>query len=461
MLGERDSKRIQVIIEAVMKVARGDNSVQVPLSDRYDQIDALAMGVNMMIDDLAVKEKTDKENEHIKRLNVELEIAKQKAEESDRLKMAFLANMSHEIRTPMNGILGFADILKNNILPGEQQKEYIEIIEKSGNRLLDIINDIVDISRIEANIISPNFTRVKINQQLDNLYLFFKQEAEEKQLSFSVQKGLPDEYAFTDTDSGKLFAILTNLIKNALKYTPQGTVEFGYTLTGNSAQPELEFYIRDSGIGIPQQEIDSVFDRFTRSKEVEKNALEGTGLGLAISKAYVELLQGKIWVESTKGSGSVFYFTIPYLTSTGANSPVMDVVKKRVKEESVDTYKILVVEDDPTSEQLLKLILERLTTNLIFARNGQEAVDLFKSNPDTSLILMDISLPVMTGDKAIEEIRKIDTEVPIVAQTAFGLEGDKQKYIGIGCTDYLKKPIIKDELIKMVKKYTSAVSVSN
>ncbi|WP_346861528.1 ATP-binding protein [uncultured Draconibacterium sp.] len=459
MLSENDSKRIQSIIDVVMKVARGDNSVQAPMSDKYDQIDALAMGVNMMIDDLAVKEETDKENEHIKKLNAELEIAKQKAEESDRLKMAFLANMSHEIRTPMNGILGFADILKNNILSGEQQKEYIEIIEKSGNRLLDIINDIVDISRIEANIISPNITRVNINEQLDHLYLFFKQEAEEKQLSFLLNKGLAEEFASTYTDSGKLYAILTNLVKNAIKYTKAGIIEFGYTLTNGFGSPELKFYVSDTGIGIPSQEVNSVFDRFTRSKEVEKNALEGTGLGLAISKAYVELLHGKIWVESTKGSGSVFYFTLPYLNAEQVASSATVRPKTDEVKEKVDTFKVMVVEDDPTSEQLLKLLLQKLTTNLIFARNGKEAIELFKNNPDTSLILMDISLPVMTGDKAIKEIRKINTEVPIIAQTAFGLEGDRQKFIDVGATDYLKKPIIKDELTKMVKKYTRSVSV--
>jgi hypothetical protein len=459
MLGKKNRKRIESLIDVVMQVARGNNSVQAPISDKNDPIDALAMGVNMMIDDLALKEKTEKENQQIKKLNAELEIARQKAEESEQLKMAFLANMSHEIRTPMNGILGFAEVLKNNSLSGEEQQEYIGIIEKSGKRLLDIINDIVDISKIEANSISPNITRVKINEQLDNIYLFFKQEAEEKHLGFLLNKGLSDEYATVSTDSGKLNAILTNLLKNAIKYTKAGVVEFGYTFSNTLDSPELRFYVSDTGMGIPSQEINSVFDRFTRSNEVEQNALEGTGLGLSISKAYVELLQGKIWVESSRGNGSVFYFTLPYSSAVQDGSSAALSPKTEVEHTTVDNYKVLVVEDDPTSEQLLKLMLQKVSTNLIFARNGKEAVELYKSNPDTSLILMDISLPVMTGDKAIAEVRKINTEVPIIAQTAFGLEGDRQKFIAAGATDYLKKPIIKDELISMVKKYTSSVPV--
>jgi hypothetical protein len=324
---------------------------------------------------------------------------------------------------------------------------------------LDIINDIVDISKIEANSISPNITRVKINEQLDNIYLFFKQEAKEKHLGFLLNKGLSDEYATVSTDSGKLNAILTNLLKNAIKYTKAGVVEFGYTFSNTLDSPELRFYVSDTGMGIPSQEINSVFDRFTRSNEVEQNALEGTGLGLSISKAYVELLQGKIWVESSRGNGSVFYFTLPYSSAVQDGSSAALSPKTEVEHTTVDNYKVLVVEDDPTSEQLLKLMLQKVSTNLIFARNGKEAVELYKSNPDTSLILMDISLPVMTGDKAIAEVRKINTEVPIIAQTAFGLEGDRQKFIAAGATDYLKKPIIKDELISMVKKYTSSVPV--
>ena len=452
MISKNDRERIQGIIEAVMNVAKGELSTQVPISDNYDQIDALGMGINMMIDDLAAKEKLQNENRIIKKLNKELEAAKQKAEESERLKMAFLANMSHEIRTPMNGIIGFADILKNNVLSVEEQQEYLHIIEKSGNRMLEIINDIVDISRIESNIITLNNSEVSINEVLIHLYEFFNPEAKSKGLTLSVRKDLSDEAAIIETDQAKLNAILTNLIKNAIKYTEHGTIEMGYSMVNVDGKSTIKFFVRDTGIGIPEDEVNSVFDRFTRSKLIEDKAIEGTGLGLAISKAYVELLGGEIGVDSTVGEGTVFYFSLPF-TNRKIKKGTEDLHHESEVEELEANYKILVVEDDPISAQLLQIMLKKVSSNILYAENGQEAVDLFMHNRDISLILMDISLPVMSGAEAVEQIRKIDRQVPIIAQTAYGLEGDRQKYLALGCNDYLKKPILKNELVRLVKKY--------
>ena len=452
MISKNDRERIQGIIEAVMNVAKGELSTQVPISDNYDQIDALGMGINMMIDDLAAKEKLQNENRIIKKLNKELEAAKQKAEESERLKMAFLANMSHEIRTPMNGIIGFADILKNNVLSVEEQQEYLHIIEKSGNRMLEIINDIVDISRIESNIITLNNSEVSINEVLIHLYEFFNPEAKSKGLTLSVRKDLSDEAAIIETDPAKLNAILTNLIKNAIKYTEHGTIEMGYSMVNVDGKSTIKFFVRDTGIGIPEDEVNSVFDRFTRSKLIEDKAIEGTGLGLAISKAYVELLGGEIGVDSTVGEGTVFYFSLPF-TNRKIKKGTEDLHHESEVEELEANYKILVVEDDPISAQLLQIMLKKVSSNILYAENGQEAVDLFMHNRDISLILMDISLPVMSGAEAVEQIRQIDRQVPIIAQTAYGLEGDRQKYLALGCNDYLKKPILKNELVRLVKKY--------
>jgi len=377
MFKGKDNKRIEHITEAITKFARGDYSVQVPITDNYDQIDALSMGVNMMIDDLKLKDETEKENVKIKLLNEELEAAKKKAEESERLKMAFLANMSHEIRTPMNGILGFADILKDNSLSNEKQQKFIELIEKSGMRMLELINDIVDISRIESNTISKNITSVQINKQLDNLYNFFKPEASGKAIQLTLNKSLTDDDAIIDTDRRKLDAVLTNLIKNAIKYTSEGQIEVGYELKNRNEQPELEFFVRDTGMGIPEEECQFIFDRFARSKMVDNHTIEGTGLGLAISKAYVEILNGKIWVESEEGKGSVFYFTLP----VNKNSKISELLKEGKQPASFDSrpgnFKVLVVEDDPTAEYLLKIILERLTDNILYAHDGQEAIDFF------------------------------------------------------------------------------------
>jgi len=233
--------------------------------------------------------------------------AKNKAEESDRLKSAFLANMSHEIRTPMNGIMGFAELLKDPGLTGEQQQQYIEIIEKSGERMLNIINDIMEISRIEAGVMDVMLEASNINEQLDFAYSFFKPEVEAKGMQLLLSDVLPAKQAKVVTDREKLFAVLTNLIKNAIKYSNEGFIEFGCATKGSFQ----EFFVKDTGIGIPKDRQHAVFSRFVQADIEDKEARQGAGLGLAISKAYVEMLGGDIWMESEEGKGSTFYFTIP------------------------------------------------------------------------------------------------------------------------------------------------------
>jgi PAS domain S-box-containing protein len=245
----------------------------------------------------------------------ELLIAKEQAEESDRLKSAFLSNMSHEIRTPMNGILGFSDLLKTPNLSGKEQKQYINIIEKSGKRMLNILNDIVSVSKIESGLMEVNIQEANINNQMDFVFSFFKPEVEEKGLHFLIKKPLVEKEAIIQSDPEKIYGIMTNLVKNALKFTKEGTIELGYTLRNVSGLSELLFYVKDSGIGIPNDRQLPIFDRFIQADIASKMAYQGAGLGLSISKAYVELLGGNIWVESEEGKGSVFYFTLPYLTN--------------------------------------------------------------------------------------------------------------------------------------------------
>lgn len=255
-----------------------------------------------------------------KKMEADLILSKEKAEESDRLKSAFLANMSHEIRTPMNGILGFAELLKEPDLTGEQQQEYIKIIEKSGARMLNIINDIVDISKIEAGQMKVSMSETYINTQIEYLYAFFKPEAESKGVNFSFKSDFSGHSEKIKTDSEKLDAILTNLIKNAIKYTDKGSIEFGCRCGGvetgqarSLQQPEtLMFFVKDTGIGIPHDRQQAIFDRFIQANILDIQARQGAGLGLYIAKAYVEMLGGKIWVESEPNVGSIFYFTIPY-----------------------------------------------------------------------------------------------------------------------------------------------------
>lgn len=249
----------------------------------------------------------------------ELIKAKEMAEESDRLKSAFLANMSHEIRTPMNGILGFTNLLKKPSLTGEKQKHFIDIIDKSGKRMLNIINNIIDISRIESGQMEMLIVDTNINKQIQYLYNFFKPEADAKSLEFKFKNGLRAELALVKTDKEMLYAILSNLVKNALKYTERGTVEFGYKIGHNQGAQVIEFYVVDTGIGIPKDRVDAIFNRFIQADIIDKDAYQGAGLGLAISKAYVELLGGRIWLESREEDfinnikgGTCFYFTLPY-----------------------------------------------------------------------------------------------------------------------------------------------------
>ena len=238
----------------------------------------------------------------------ELSQAKERAEESDQLKSAFLANMSHEIRTPMNGILGFAGLLKEPDLTGEDQKNYIQIIEKSGNRMLNIINDIIDISKIESGQMETTIRQTNINKQVDYIYQFFKKEVEAKGVQFSFVKALPDERVNIFTDKEKLYAILTNLVKNAIKFTSKGMIRFGYEKNGDF----LHFFVKDTGVGIAEERQKAIFKRFIQADIFDTHAHQGAGLGLSISSAYVEMLGGKIWLESQKGKGSVFCFSLPY-----------------------------------------------------------------------------------------------------------------------------------------------------
>lgn len=379
---------------------------------------------------------------------MELSKAKEKAEESDRLKSAFLANMSHEIRTPMNGILGFANLLKDPDLAVESQNEYIQIIQKSGVRMLNIINDIIDISKIEAGQIEISLSETNVNDQVKYIHTFFKPEVEQKGLQLLVHTELPNNEASIVTDREKIYAVLTNLVKNAIKFTRNGAIEFGY----KRKKDKLEFYVKDSGTGIPKEQTDLIFERFRQGSESHSKDYEGSGLGLSISKAYVEMLGGEIWVESKHGEGSCFYFTLPYdskeTTNASATDPsVVDVVP------SMRKLKILIVEDDETSAKLLQLTVKSVSNDLLFAVNGLEAVELCRQQPDIELILMDMKMPVMDGFEATRQIRLFNKEVIIIAQTAYTLTGDREKALEAGCNNYLSKPIRRDQLLKVMKSY--------
>ena len=384
-----------------------------------------------------------------------LRLSKEKAEESERLKSAFLANMSHEIRTPMNGILGFSELLKEPNISGEEKEEYIRIIEKSGRRMLSIINDIISISKLESGLMQVSLKETNINDQINYIYTFFKPEAEKKGIRIFQTHGLPEEEAIIKTDREKLYAILTNLVKNAIKFTWNGTINIGYNRLGNF----LEFYVKDTGNGISPEHLEIVFERFRQGSESLTRNYEGAGLGLSISRAYVELLGGKIWVQSQIGKGSEFHFTIPYNYEPVTDQNESLGTEEDKRGELKPDLKILIVEDDNLSEFLLRKTVNSFARQILRARTGKEAVNAVLENPDVDLILMDIKMPEMDGYQATKKIREINKEVIIIVQTAFALLSDKEKALEAGCDDYLPKPVNAALLKQMIQKYFSRTAV--
>ncbi len=401
----------------------------------------------------------------LKQVEQELLYAKERAEEGDRLKTAFLANMSHEIRTPMNGILGFAGLLKEPKLSGEEQQEYISIIEQSGARMLNIINDIIDISKIESGQMKISVSPTNINEQIEFIYHFFKQEADKQGLQLHFRKSLPAKLSIIRTDREKVYAIMTNLIKNAIKFTPKGTIEFGYlpgsveTHAPSLQEPSLytpnllTFFVKDTGIGIPVGRQSAIFDRFIQADIGDKRAFQGAGLGLSISKAYIEMLGGKIWVESEEGKGSCFYFTLPYNNEPSElNYDNVGAITDDSTSQS-SNLKILIAEDDETSELLITLGLKKYCKKFLTVKTGIEAVEICRNDPEIDLILMDIKMPEMDGYEATRQIRKFNNDVVIIAQTAYALIGDREKALAAGCNDYISKPFGGDLLVSIIKKH--------
>ena len=388
-------------------------------------------------------------NEELNQTNEELKIAKEKAEESNRLKSAFLANMSHEIRTPMNGIIGFADLLKEPQLTGEEQQEYISIIEKSGKRMLNIINDIIDISKIESGEMKVLITETNINEQIEYVHNFFQPEAEKKGITLFNKSVLPNQKATIKTDSEKIYAILTNLVKNAIKFTDEGTIEFGYVKKGSF----LEFFVKDTGIGIPKSRQQEIFKRFVQADIADKRAFQGAGLGLSITKAFVEMLGGEIWLESEENKGSAFYFTIPYNVEFEKKNKIYDNDSEEKSIDKLKPLKVLIAEDDEISDVYISLLLAKYNCELLHANTGVKAVDICINNTDIDLVMMDIKMPEMNGYEAAQHIRKFNKDIIIFAQTAHVLTGDKEKSIEAGCNEYIPKPLSKAALKELILKY--------
>lgn len=386
---------------------------------------------------IRINEELNESNTRIREINEKLLAATAKAQESDRLKSAFLANMSHEIRTPMNGIIGFCELLQRPGIKKEQLDNYVKIIINSSNQLLSIINDIIDISKIEAGQVSI----IKKGVHLDSLMIetnnLYSASADSKSITLRYVQNPAHVNTNVSLDEVKIKQILGNLIHNAIKFTHQGKVEFGYQLLNDL----IEFYVKDEGIGISPENQEMIFERFRQVEGANQNSITGTGLGLSICKSLIELLGGKISVESKPGKGSLFKFTIPYepLQGNRISAPIQSEGKRTVPD--LSGKKILLVEDEQINLLFLKNIVQNTHASVITATNGKEAVDTFRNETGIDLVLMDIKMPVMDGVEATRIIKSIKPDVPVIIQTAYALNEDKERFLKAGCDGYITKPI--------------------
>lgn len=378
----------------------------------------------------------------LKKYEQDLIKSKNKAEESDRLKSTFLANMSHEIRTPMNAILGFADLLPSAEYSEQEKQEFVSTIQSSGQLLLNLINDIIDLSKIEAGELKIMPTTFDLGELMETLYQTFRNQLDSHD-KHNVQIVLSNKEATRNytihSDKLRLQQILTNLLSNACKFTHEGVIEFGVISISN----QYEFYVKDTGIGIPESKLDVIFDRFRQADDSHIKQYGGTGLGLAISRHLTHLLGGKIWVESVVGKGTTFYFTLPGPTENN---------EALTEYPDYSNRKVLVVEDVEANFHMIHNMLKRSGINVMHAPNGYIALDLVQSEqPD--LVLMDIQLPEMDGLTALKNLRKMHYTRPIVAITAFALTGDAQFYLRQGFDSYLSKPLGLDKLYQLLRLF--------
>ncbi|WP_163325205.1 ATP-binding protein [Draconibacterium mangrovi] len=378
----------------------------------------------------------------------ELSRQKNKAEQSDKMKSAFLANMSHEIRTPMNGILGFAELLKTQAYSKEEELQFINIIQQSGDRMLNTINNIIDISKIESENEEVQIKKVDVVKIVSELNDFFIVEANEKGIDLIIESEVTAPSPNFYSDTYKLTSILTNLIKNAIKFTKKGYVKIHYTLSTT----ELKITVCDTGIGIAPEKQKAIFDYFVQADHSHSSGYEGSGLGLSITRGYIKLLNGDISVSSAPGKGTSFSFVLPNLKVAGITE---EPVVKETPTEHVDYIRnghlnIIIAEDDEISYNFLSHILSDVPGNLKRVKNGAEVIDLVWKYPDTDVVLMDIKLPKINGLEATKRIRAFNKDVYIIAQTAYAQENYKQEAIAAGCNNFIVKPIDKNQLKKIL-----------
>lgn len=390
-----------------------------------------------------------------KRIEKNLITAKEKAEESDKLKSAFLSNMSHEIRTPMNAILGFSTLLSDAGVSEEERAEFIRIIKERGTDLMRIIDDIIDVAKIESGQIKVEIKDCQVNTLLANLSVTLnevKRKTNKTKVILNCLPGNMDKDFSILTDGNRLRQVLTNLIENALKFTDEGFVEFGYALKNIGMDSFIEFFVRDTGIGIPEEMHAIIFERFRQVDDTNTRKYGGTGLGLTISKNLVRLLGGEIRLESEHGTGTVFYVLLPLQVTPVIVAETGKAMPAKPLTQIWGSKNILVVEDEDSNYFLLDRILRRTGVKLTWAKNGMDAIE-FCENQHFDLVLMDIRMPGMDGYEATHAIKKNHQNLPIIAQTAYALKGERENSIAAGCDNYISKPIDSRELLAILGKY--------
>jgi PAS domain S-box-containing protein len=377
-----------------------------------------------------------------KKMELELLYSKEKAEESDRLKSAFLQNMSHEIRTPMNGIIGFSELLKTPGLSDEKRNYFSDVIIRSSQQLLNIVNDIITISSIETKQELLNNTEENINIITNEVLQTFTSEASKSNIKLNLTNGLANSDALIIIDKNKINQILINLLSNAIKFTNSGgSIEFGYTIKNNL----IEFFVNDTGIGIEKCYHEKIFERFWQVNMTKERVYGGNGLGLSICKGLVELMGGKINLKSELGKGTSFQFSIPYCSCKKTDEISLNKTAKK----NIPT--ILVAEDEEINFFLIKEILQQQNINIIHAKNGQEAVDICKEVEKIDIVLMDIKMPILDGYQATIIIKGLRPHLPIIAQTAYALVSEIIQFKDV-FDDYITKPIEKDSLLEKINK---------
>ncbi|MDP2724585.1 MAG: ATP-binding protein [Bacteroidales bacterium] len=416
------------------------NEIGIPIHDPSSQ--------HTMIDGLIFDVTDKKITEH------ELMIALEKAQESDRLKSTFLSTLSHELRTPLNAIIGFSNII-DETTPIPKVFDYLSIIKRSGDHLLELVEDLFDISLIETNNISTHMTVGNLADTMKMIDSIIRNEQVKLSKSHvTINLKLPEDASLKiNTDLRKLKQILINLLKNALKFTPAGTIDYGFKLDKQGDKTYYRFFVKDTGIGIQANKLSFIFDVFRQADDSHTRQYEGAGIGLSVVKRYVELLGGRIWVDTAFGEGSAFYFTLSADSHGQEPTDYVDFVSPNDMVQSSKT--ILIVEDITSAHALLKILLEKEGFRTIWAKNGQEAVEFCHTIPEIKLVLMDLKMPDMSGFVATRIIKEDFPNLPIIAQTAYAVEGDRQQALEAGFDDYIEKPIQKNKLLRLVYQYLS------